>query len=758
MGSKLNSLAKKRMPVEVIDLLSSPEVAPPPAKTISTAAAAPTASRPRLPARALNYDDILDLTDSTDHGLLPAPRTRPAPAAAASRPQRPSPKPSRADDFSFSSDLFDTTTFDLFNARLDAPPSKKPRISESLPDTVEEGGTSRPFEISASGLERSGSVVVGWGAPGVLQLAAPKKWNSSADPIQTSSDPFATPARAKVNKAKENFIDLSLDDDDDDDLFASSPRSVQGKGKERVSASPKQARNQMPSSPLFMSSQPQGKDMDSPPPRNKTPKGKGKGKEPLAWDHISSSAPSAGFRDDDGDMDVQPVRKGLSRSRSDGVDFDLGDLAAYEFASDDDDDTFPDIGAIQPSKSGSSRSQRNNSGITKRPTTSKPSASKKSAAGKELERLDKAAAREAEKRRKQLEKEEAKEQRQREKERAAALAEVNKVRTDKKVSTPEMIVDLPTSLHPGVALQIETLLEDLNVKCHRYSSPVQNVVKWRRKVKARFNEDEGHWEPIRERVEDERHAMVIITAPEFVELALGTNGSDLEAHVLRMQRYYEDHVLIYLLQGLTPWMRNNRNNRNKQFQSAVRNAGANVDVDVNAVPPPSAQSRKKKDPKPPPQYVDEDALEDALLQLQVQHGALIHHTAAAVETAQWVAIFTQHISTIPYRRQKDAVNSNAAFCMDSGQVRTGDGPQDTYVRMLQEISRITTPIAYGITGKFGSVSELVRGLETEGPLVLENIRKSANRDGAYTDRTVGQAISRRMWKVFTGTDETSTGI
>lgn len=655
------------------------------------------------------------------------------------------------DAFSFSSDIFDTT-FDLFEDSPEAPPSKKPRLSD-LPDTATGGNTGRPFERSASGPERV--VGVGWGAPGVLQPAAPRKWNASADPIQTSSDPFASSPRPKGGKDQENFIDLSLEDDP----FASSPLSVREKGNQRATASPKQARVWIPSSPMFMSSQPQAKDMESPPPQNKTPKGKGKGKgkgkEPLAWDHISSSAPSAGFRDDNGDMDVQPARKGLSRSRSDRVDFDLGDLAAYESGSDDE-DAFPDIGAILSSKSGPSRYKSNYSGITRRPSASKTLSSKKSTAGKELERLDKAATREAEKRHKQREKEEAKEQRQREKERAAALAEVNKVRTDKKVSTPEMIVDLPNSLTPSLTLQVETLLEDLNVKCHRYSSPIKNVVKWRRKVKARFNDIEDHWEPIKERVEDEKHAMVIITAPEFVELALGANGSDLEAHVLRMQRQYEDHVLIYLLQGLTPWMRKNRNNRNKQFQSAVRNAGATIDVDT--APPPSAQSRRNKDPKPPPQYIDEDALEDALLQLQVHHGALIHHTAAAVETAQWVAVFTQHISTIPYRRRRDAVNANAAFCMDSGQVRTGDGPRDTYVRMLQEISRITAPIAYGIAGDFGSVSELVRGLETEGPLVLESIRKSANKDGAFTDRNVGQAVSKRVWKVFTGMDETSTSI
>lgn len=38
---------------------------------------------------------------------------------------------------------------------------------------------------------------------------------------------------------------------------------------------------------------------------------------------------------------------------------------------------------------------------------------------------------------------------------AAALAEVNKIRTDKKVSTPEMILDMPSSVTEELEVQLE---------------------------------------------------------------------------------------------------------------------------------------------------------------------------------------------------------------------------------------------------------------------------------------------------------------
>lgn len=93
--------------------------------------------------------------------------------------------------------------------------------------------------------------------------------------------------------------------------------------------------------------------------------------------------------------------------------------------------------------------------------------------------------------------------------------------------------------------------------------------------------------------------------------------------------------------------------------------------------------------------------------------------------------------------------------MDSGQVKTGDGPSDTFVKMLQEILRITASVAFGIVEEYPSVQALIKGFTEHGPLALEDCRKSANRDGAFTDRRVGPAISKRVYSVFMGTDPES---
>lgn len=300
----------------------------------------------------------------------------------------------------------------------------------------------------------------------------------------------------------------------------------------------------------------------------------------------------------------------------------------------------PDIGKISARVSYSKNRSftRNNSKKTLAAYNSEKTAIQKKTdkSRKAQEKLD---AKEAEKERKRA----AKEAKAREKQAAADLAKVNALRIDKKVSSPEMIVDLPVDLEERLSTQIRQFLGPLDVECEEWSNLIPNVIKWRRKVEAIFNEETGHWEPIPKQITAEKHVMCIMTAKEFVNLTMGEEGRDLDAHVLRMKARFDDCEIIYLIEGLTAWMRKNKNVRNRQFTEAVRSQMASqIKTGVSATQRPTKKMKQ-------PEYVDEDMVEDALLRLQVVHGALLHHTAATVETAEWVVVFTQHISTIPYR-------------------------------------------------------------------------------------------------------------
>ncbi|PKS05605.1 hypothetical protein jhhlp_008123 [Lomentospora prolificans] len=469
------------------------------------------------------------------------------------------------------------------------------------------------------------------------------------------------------------------------------------------------------------------------------------------WDPISSSAP---------ELPARPLQHHVIN-----IDSESEDAVDRRLSSDD---SFPDIENIrasanyraplpQPSRAKVTSGSRNTA--TSKPTTRSTSTSTTNTKRTAEERARDKERRDAEREKKKQEREQAKAQKARDKARAAAFAEVNKAKTDKKISAKEMIVDIPSSLGESLTLQTQTLLKELEIEDSLWESPVNQVIRWRRKVRARYDEEKGHYEPIPQRIEKEVFALVVMESDEFVGLCLKEEQRDLDWHVAAMKRHFPDHTLLYLIQGLDPWMRKNRNLRNRQFAAAVRSAAAASSISAGGgSAQPSAPSRRRR-PAARTEYVDEDLVESGLLALQVLHGALIHHTNVAVETAQWIVTFTQHISTVPYRRRRDEANASAAaFCMDVGQVRTGEDAADTYVRMLQEITRVTAPVAYGIATECPSVSQLVRHLELGGPLALQDFRKTLNKDGDLSDRTIGQALSKRIHKVFTGRDATSMDV
>ncbi|KAH8425250.1 uncharacterized protein LDX57_003006 [Aspergillus melleus] len=366
-----------------------------------------------------------------------------------------------------------------------------------------------------------------------------------------------------------------------------------------------------------------------------------------------------------------------------------------------------------------------------------------------------------------------KEAKARDKQLAADIAQVNKLKVDKKESTPEMIVDLASSLEgTSVGNQTAEFMSKLGVELTFLTSVMPNVVRWRRKVKARYNDAAGHWEPCAFHIRQEDQVLVLLTAQEFVDMVIASPASQssastdppvataitLEQHVQQLKSAYPGCKPIYLIEGLTSWMRKNQNSRNRAYVAEVRRQMEQETASQQPSSQAPSRGRKRAANKPettPP--VDDDTVEDALLQLQVTHSCLIHHTAAPAESAEWIKNFTEHVSTVPYRHEM-MEGRDAAFCMDTGQVKPGDTKSDTYVKMLQEVHRVTAPMAYGIEVRYPSVVDLVQGMRRGGPGLLEDVKKSANKNGALTDSRIGPAASKRLYKVFMGLDSSSTDI
>lgn len=803
------------MPQDVIDLISSPEVEPRPSSVINNRS---SYVPPPSAQRNIQHDDLDDdLFDLTADDVLPLPASktparretglgtvglpgdRQASKSISGSFRSTAQKETSALDLDMSwlsSDPFQ----DIENIpkstnggnRTSEPARKRQRLSSSparksnspkgrLAQTYVSGITKSPARPGPSkgsssrvmeDVEFSSSL--GISSPKISQPPAPAPLKSFRD-YDDDSDPFASPpprprpTREEKGKgpalpsapvsAKATPEVTVIEDSDDDGPFAATPVRTSG------IPPPKHKSDEDPFT-----------DIPSPPKMNPKPR------EPprattsaAAWDPISSSAP----------LPAKPSPgRPLGRSQSnvialDDSDEDLG--TADPLSDNDDDDEFPDISDLRfpahrtttsdlsgPTKRTFTKSASTTTGST-RP---KPAAggAKKTAEERAREKEDKALEKKAAAERKKQEREREKQQRVEEKLRAAARAEVNKLKISKEKATPEMMVDLPSSLDQAARIKAEEFLKKVEVKeVTTWTSPVDNVVRWRRVVNSRYNEESHHYDPLPETIiETEKSSLVILPATEFAKLAMGAEGHNLEAHVLKMQRHFPGHRTIYLIEGLKQLIAKSRNKRNREFTNAVRSglAGATeaesssaATTTTTTATTTTSSRRTKKNNNDPLLVVNESQIDTALLQLQLLFSKQIVHTTCAQETASQIQLFTQQLAVAPYKtRQDDYFMKSAGFCMDSGQVRTGIEAKDIYVRTLQEVARITAPIAMGIANEYPSVGRLVNALERGGPGTLEDVRRVINREGEVGEKRVGKAVSKRLWKIFTGRDEGSTEV
>jgi crossover junction endonuclease EME1 len=656
----------------VIDLVSSPEVPlPPPRK--------PTA----LPAEALSYGQskpanhgvIELLSDETDEWPLEEPKLesnglfggsswsfsaldstidQPAPSVKTAnkiyqpnttREERQSAKgvptslekPAKivkgADDFYFLEDDFDSTVNFDDSSISHLPSAKKRRLSPSpkVSTKLSTGGYSR----SLSNIEpnTSAKTTVKGDASASLKRAYSTSRRVDSDPITFSSsfDPVADAARRKKEKAK---IDVDFDSDLDDfpplGNVSNKPKGQLYTGKEgkighiftplsdTTDDDSIVALEQLPDS---LSKQSFAK-LDS-----KSVSSKGKPSN-FDFDDFSDSDPP--------DVDTskpnpkikskcqpQPTQK-TNKFSSTAADI-LADYASSDTGQDD-----IDAGRSKPKSNSRSRMKDSSTeGVLAEYIATR--AKERAARAKRDAAAEKKAAKEAERQQKQLEKERKAREKQKEKE----IATVNTLRTDKKLTTPEMIVELSSCLEKKLTSQTKTFLEDVKATYTEWESTYP-IVRWKRKVVAEYDEGEGLWKPVPEFIRPEKHVLYIITAKELVQHVTGDSIHDLNTLVALMRSMFESSKIIFLIEGVTAWTRRNRNIKNREYDAAVRSYG----------PQQPITSRRKRVED---QYVDEEVVENALLELQILHGCQIHHTGSMPETAQWIKLFTENISSIPYK-------------------------------------------------------------------------------------------------------------
>lgn len=410
------------------------------------------------------------------------------------------------------------------------------------------------------------------------------------------------------------------------------------------------------------------------------------------------------------------------------------------------------------------------------------------------------------------EKEAEKEAKRREKESKAAakqlekdILEVNKVKTNKNVAVREMMLDMPGNLkNKSLGNQVEEFMKEQEVPVSYYSDEVDmtelsehgtptrqgSVIRWRRKLTAHYDEETDEWKPLpRPKLTTEKHIILHLTADEFAMIVAISPASlftadmdasstpsldrlkqNLDTYMTLLRSRYSSTTVILLIQGLSAWLKRNASAKNRAYTAAVRAHNAEqlesgstcVSVPVSRRKPPGSKS-----PSLDLSWLSSEHIDLVTMHLQLHHTPIqIIHTTSPSTSAHQILLLTQHLATRPYRLAETARNlRHANFCTTTGQFRTGQGsPIETWLLMLEKLPRLTASMAQGIvTAGYESPAALLREFKTteerdgrrEAMGLLEDVKKAANRDGAWSDRRLGKELSKRLYKVFMGTDPSS---
>ncbi|ORY82653.1 hypothetical protein BCR37DRAFT_379671 [Protomyces lactucae-debilis] len=350
-------------------------------------------------------------------------------------------------------------------------------------------------------------------------------------------------------------------------------------------------------------------------------------------------------------------------------------------------------------------------------------------------RADKARQKAAEKAVKQAEKE----AKAAERLRVQSISSVNVLKTNKKDTSPEMIVRVCQSFEKEVFwTHMQALSDASGFECRLESMPVPGLVRFSRKTKAVFNTALGYWEPLPAMViKEEPQLMIRVLADAF--LGLTEQPGALAKHVASVRQVMPGGRVIYLLEGVHAMLNKSRTARNRAFAFKVRQ-------DLDPAGDYTATTGKKK--QTVAIEIDDDGLEDALLDLQVMHRCLIVHAAKPVDTARELCTLAQDMSLIPY---KSEATKKAGFCIEPGQVKTGRDNADTYEKMLASLHRITPPMAEAIANRYPTIKKLHAALMSN-PLALDGTTIGNNVDGSFSQRKIGSITSKNIARVVTSTN------
>ncbi|WFD26356.1 hypothetical protein MNAN1_001337 [Malassezia nana] len=256
--------------------------------------------------------------------------------------------------------------------------------------------------------------------------------------------------------------------------------------------------------------------------------------------------------------------------------------------------------------------------------------------------------------------------------------EANRTRHRKSDTMRDLIVQWDTSLFaPGTGLLCkvhDTIHERLSAEMvtveprdisltERLQSHRFGIVRFKRKVRSRYDPVQKWWEPLDEETCVSESTIVMVAQGEQV-LAAVEDGS-LADRIHANTSGHDQSQRLLLVIGLEAHLRHLRNQANRAFAAGVRQHIQGQGPVASVTIPSDLASEK---------------VERALLLLQIQHRCHVVRAATPEEAVEWLYAISSDVSFRPYKLLQSAPMARRS-------TKTSADSKEIYRAMLEEIVR-----------------------------------------------------------------------
>ncbi|BEJ10942.1 hypothetical protein CspHIS471_0103640 [Cutaneotrichosporon sp. HIS471] len=374
------------------------------------------------------------------------------------------------------------------------------------------------------------------------------------------------------------------------------------------------------------------------------------------------------------------------------------------------------------------------------------------AARKEAEKIkrqqERAAAKEVEKTQKKYDREAAKAGKEAEKSYQKKLADANRLRVSKIDALREIELhlaydlSLPSSPIASAMPEVKMRLEDNQSSLHYLTEEetvADGTVRFLRRVKAKWDPVAKRFIPLDvERLEWEPTLVVVTTVDGIVDRLAQNEDmfmewlSDIQLAVTNRA----DEQVFLLVRGLAKYHSKTDSIVNRTYRDNVN--AALHDGDARLARPEIGRR------------VTKDMVEMQLLRAQIEQ----HIFVVLVDETEVIEDWLYNLSAdVAFRPYKKLTKSHLAFSAPVGQ-RKGAEPSSVLELMLQEVPGLTAAAALGVSKDYPSLRKLMEAYEEDddGASLLAGCSVGSLATGVATSRTLGPALSKKVYEIMRGDD------